>query len=125
MSQTIVKSFAILRKKPDMTTEAFRDHWQRVHGPLVARLPGLIRYVQYHVHSVPREGYQPQDDPIDGIVEAWFASAEAVQQLPTTPEYQAVLADERTFLARSDHFNHGLLVDETVEILPTLVNSSS
>lgn len=44
----MVKYFSLLRKKPNWTEEEFRYHWKHVHGPLLAKLPGLVKCVQYN-----------------------------------------------------------------------------
>jgi uncharacterized protein (TIGR02118 family) len=113
----MVKYFFILRRRRDMTAEEFHRHWKTVHGPLVARLPGLIRYFQHHVISIPRPEYKHEEEPVDGIVETWWESQESLVKAQSSPELQAVLADEKIFLGDSDHFVHTLHVTETVEIV--------
>lgn len=113
----MVKFFFILRRKPGLTSEEFRHYWKMVHGPIVAKLPGLVRYFQHHVSSVPRPEYAQDDAPIDGIVETWWESAEALQNVYTTAELQAVVADEPNFMGHSNHFVHTLQVLETVEVV--------
>lgn len=44
------KMIAFLHRRPDLTFDAFSDHWRSRHGPLaVARQPGFWRYVQNHL----------------------------------------------------------------------------
>jgi uncharacterized protein (TIGR02118 family) len=39
-----------VRRRPDLTHEAYSRHWRERHGPLaVARQPGFWHYVQNHV----------------------------------------------------------------------------
>ena len=113
----MVKFFFILRKKPGLSPEEFHRYWKEVHGPIVSRLPGLVRYFQHHVASVPRPEYAQEDAPIDGIVETWWESAEALEHVKTTPELQAVIADEPNFMGHSNHYVHTLHVFETVELI--------
>ncbi len=47
----MIKRFVILRRKPEMSVREFRDYWANVHGLLIAKIPGLIKYIQYHVRS--------------------------------------------------------------------------
>ena len=65
----MIKRFVILRRKSGMSVEEFRDYWQHVHGPLIARIPGLMKYIQYHVHSEISDNI---DSPIDGV--AYFSN---------------------------------------------------
>ena len=116
----MVKFFFILRKKPGLSTEEFHRYWKDTHGPIVARLPGLVRYLQHHVVSVSRPEYAQEDAPIDGIVETWWESPEALEHVRTTPELQAVIADEPNFMGHSNHHVHTLHVFETVELVDHL-----
>ena len=44
------KMIAFLHRRPDLTFDAFSDHWRNNHGPLaVARQPGFWHYVQNHL----------------------------------------------------------------------------
>ena len=44
------KMIAFLRRRADLTQEAFSQHWREHHGPLaVARQPGFWHYVQNHL----------------------------------------------------------------------------
>ncbi len=113
----MLKYFFILRKKPEMPAEEFHRYWKDVHGPIVAKLPGLIRYFQHHVVSVPRPEYQQTDAPVDGIVETWWESEEALVRAQSSPELAAVVADEPNFMGHSNHFVHTLFVSETVEVV--------
>ena len=41
---------AFLQRRPDLTRDAFSEHWRTRHGPLaVARQPGFWHYVQNHL----------------------------------------------------------------------------
>lgn len=113
----MVKCFVALRKKEGMSVEEFRNYWATTHAALVAKLPGLVKYTQHHVMSVPRGEYANQDDPIDGIVETWFESQEALFKLQGTPELEAVLKDELNFLGHSNHYVHTLLVVNSVDVV--------
>jgi len=113
----MIKYFFVLRRQPGMSSADFHKHWKNVHAPLVAKLPGLVRYFQHHVMSIPRPEYAQDDDPIDGIVETWWESEEALHKVQGSPELQAVLSDETRFMGHSTHYVHTLFVKETVEVL--------
>ncbi len=70
----MITRMGLLRKRDDLSAEAFRRHWREIHGPLAARLPGLRRYHQNHV--VDREqrgiGHARGSHDFDGISELWF-----------------------------------------------------
>lgn len=109
----MIKRFVILRRKPGMSIEDFRNYWQHLHGPLIAKIPGLLHYTQYHVTS---ELLDSTDEPIDGIAELWFESEEAQQRAYKTPEYEAVVKDEPNLFEMDSHFVHPVMADKIVKI---------
>jgi uncharacterized protein (TIGR02118 family) len=113
----MVKFFFVLRRKPGLSPEEFHTYWRETHGPIVARLPGLVRYVQHHVASVPRPEYSDDDPPIDGIVETWWESPEALANVQQSPELAAVVADEVHFMGHSNRNVHTLIVTESIEFV--------
>jgi uncharacterized protein (TIGR02118 family) len=67
------KMIAFLRRLPDLTQEAFGQHWRERHGPLaVARQPGFWHYVQNHLVERLSEG-SPE---WDGFGEIHYRSAD-------------------------------------------------
>lgn len=115
----MIKFFFILRKKPGITKEEFHAYWKNVHAPLVAKLPGLVRYTQHHVTTIPRPEYEQVEDPVDGIVETWWESQEALERVQKTPEFLAVVQDEPNFIRHSDHHIQTVIVTESVEVVGT------
>lgn len=109
----MVRRFVILRKKPEMTRQEFWDYWENIHGQLIAKIPGLIKYVQYHVTS---ELTDPLDDPIDGIAELWFESVEEQVRAYSTEEYKAVVNDEPNLFEMNSHFVHPVMTKKVVVV---------
>ena len=72
----MIVRMGLLRRKKGLPVDAFRSHWRDVHGPLAARLPGLLRYHQNHVVSSPEP--ISHMGAIDGISELWFEDAQAM-----------------------------------------------
>ena len=96
------KMVAFLKKRPDLSVDAFQAHWNAPHGRLGAAVPGARRYVQCHpLASSYRDGRTPL---WDGVAEVWFDSEEAMRSNADTPQYKAVLADEQNFLAENAKF---------------------
>jgi uncharacterized protein (TIGR02118 family) len=93
----MVKVVAIVRRKSGMTVEAFQEHWRTRHADVVARLPGLRRYVQSH--TLP-SGYGKGAPAWDGIAELTFDDTDALRALRGSAEQAAVDADEARFLER-------------------------
>jgi uncharacterized protein (TIGR02118 family) len=75
-----------------MSVADFQRYWLEVHGPMLAKLPFVRRYVQSH--PLP-QGYRKGELPFDGLVELWFDEPDGFRRIP--PE---VLADGDKFIAR-------------------------
>lgn len=108
----MIKRFVILRRKPGMSVKDFRKYWKTVHGPLIAKIPGLLKYVQYHVRSP-----NGINDPIDGIAELWFKSEADQQKAYQTTEYKNVVKDEPNLFQMDHDHIHPVMTDEIVEIV--------
>jgi uncharacterized protein (TIGR02118 family) len=92
-----VKLIAFLNRRPDLEPAAFRDYWRSTHGPLAAKVPGIVRYVQCHtIPGIYRAGREPI---FDGVPISWFRDAETLRASGSTPEYESVRRDEANFLA--------------------------
>jgi uncharacterized protein (TIGR02118 family) len=105
----MIKLVSVIRRRHDLDVAAFQDHWRNVHGPLVARLPGLLRYVQSH--TLP-SGYRKLTPAADGIAELWFDDTAALRALHGTAELSAVEEDEASFIDPAAHLR--LFIDEHV-----------
>jgi uncharacterized protein (TIGR02118 family) len=92
----MVKAVYMVARRPGLTIEQFQKHWLEVHGPLVARVPGLRRYVQNHA---VRAGYGVLPMTHDGFSELWFDDLASLQQAATTPQWLAARDDARTLFA--------------------------
>ncbi len=96
VNPSMVKYVAFARRKPGMDVEAYQAYWKEHHGPLAAKIPVVHRYVQSHLLL---SGYRSATTPAyDGIAETWFDDTNAMRVSQTTPEYQAVRADEPNFI---------------------------
>ncbi|MGH1492535.1 MAG: EthD family reductase [Acidimicrobiales bacterium] len=99
----------VIKRRPDLDVEAFQDHWLNNHGPIVARLPGLRRYVQSHTRL---GGYRRGDVAYDGIAELWFDDKEALAAITATEEFAAAKQDEANFIDTGNLIE--LVVDDHV-----------
>lgn len=110
----MIKRFVILRRKSGMTVEEFRHYWRNVHGPLIAKIPGVKKYVQYHVHS---EISDEEEQSIDGLAELWFDSKEAQKLAWQSKEYEAVVKDEPNLFRMDAKHIHPVMTDEIIHIV--------
>lgn len=95
----MIKRISLLTRKAEITRQAFSDYWLNVHGPLVRRLPNVIRYVQNHIvddahrHDLPSGG-----QAVDGFVEFWFEDVETMDATFATQEAKELFADGAKFI---------------------------
>lgn len=91
----MIKVVEIINRRTGLDVEAFQEHWLNRHGPIVARLPGLRRYVQSHTRL---GGYRRGHVAYDGIAELWFDDKDALAAIAATPEFTASKEDEPNFI---------------------------
>ena len=106
----MIRLVYLLRRREDMSLEAFQRYWRERHGPLVASVAsdlGVLRYVQSHALDDPlddalaqaRGGMEPR---YDGVAELWFASEAALGEAMATEAGEragaALLEDEARFI---------------------------
>lgn len=88
-----MKAIALLKKRDDLSFDAFAQHLMNEHVPFMRAVPGLERWsVNLAVH-----GEEPQ--PYDAVTEFWFADAEAFQTAMASEEVAAALQDGEAFVA--------------------------
>jgi uncharacterized protein (TIGR02118 family) len=101
----MLKFVYCVRRRPEMSPEAFRKYWLENHGPLVRSFATTLkarRYVQSHTLDNPllnAAAQQPRGTkpPYDGITELWWDSIEdlaAALQSPEGQEANRLLAED-------------------------------
>ena len=83
----LVKLVFCLKRQPGYTIEAAHRYWREEHGPIVAAIPGLVRYVQCHTIDAAYEFAEPR---WDGIAQLWLRDVAAVEQMLASPEFSEV-----------------------------------
>jgi len=105
----LVKLIYVLRRKPGMSREEFREYWEKRHavsGRERRSAINSVRYVQNHRIDTPVDALwrigRSQDEPFDGVVESWFESMSALEEALNSREGKAAmfaaLADEARFI---------------------------
>lgn len=98
-----------LRRRADLSHEAFLDYWFHQHAPLVrqyAKDIGLVKYAQSHglAHPLDKSLRESRGGPAayDGIAELFYKSPTALQDAMTEPAAREagriLLEDERRFI---------------------------
>ena len=91
-SPEMVKAIFMASKMPGLTLAEFFVHWEHVHGPLAAQVPGLRHYDQYH--AVPAS-YAAGMNTHDGWSELWFDDVSSLRAAVASPEWQALRGRRR------------------------------
>jgi uncharacterized protein (TIGR02118 family) len=78
----MIKFVYLVRRRPDISSEAFRKYWLENHGPLVKQYAGALRarrYVQSHTIDTRFNAIAQQvrgtAERYDGITEVWWDGA--------------------------------------------------
>jgi uncharacterized protein (TIGR02118 family) len=96
-----LKTLALIRRRADLTRDAFRAHYEDVHAPLAIAtlLDGTRRYVRHHLRA------EIFGEPAFDVVTAfWYpdvAAALAVQRRLDGPAGEAIARDEASFMDRA------------------------
>lgn len=94
----MIKFVYCVRRRPELTADAFRTYWLEQHGPLVRSFATALRakrYVQSHTldnAALNAAAQQPRGTkpPYDGITEVWWDSvADLAGSLQTAEGQQA------------------------------------
>ena len=97
----MIKSISLIRRKPGITHEEFKRHYEDVHVLLALQcLPGLKRYIRNYVAS---EALGCSAD-FDVMSEFWYASADDVKASLSFYRSQAgqvLRDDEELFMDRT------------------------
>jgi uncharacterized protein (TIGR02118 family) len=84
----MIKMIGTAYKRDDFTTEEFFRYWRDVHAPITAKAPGIRGYV---VSEVVRKFHGDLD--VDGFVELWWDSEEALDEAMGSPEEETAWND--------------------------------
>jgi uncharacterized protein (TIGR02118 family) len=92
----MIKTMALLSRKPGVTSEQFDAHWHHPHGdPLSLAIDTLRHYVQS-----TRKDVEPvsSEATYDGIAEVWLDDVETAAGLTEHPKFAAAQADQINFM---------------------------
>jgi uncharacterized protein (TIGR02118 family) len=93
----MINAINLLKRRQDLSGDEFQQYWRSRHADVIAKLPGVRRYVQSH----PLLDICGDDDPVyDGVAELWADDSQAFRVIGASDAYIAVQADEENFLDR-------------------------
>ena len=105
----MIKLVFCLRRRSDLSREAFQRYWRKTHAPLVASVAETLNIRRYHqLHTVddsingPIQASRGGPGSYDGVAELWWDSLESLAAPGQTEEGRAagamLLEDERRFI---------------------------
>ncbi|GKY87740.1 EthD family reductase [Sinisalibacter aestuarii] len=101
----MIQRFSCLQRRSDISQGRFSQHWRDIHGPLAAKVPGLLRYQQNHVVDASQMVKHSRGGAeVDGFAQLWFADEAAMKQASSTPEYRAAFSDLPEFTASMSQY---------------------
>ncbi|MDX1570025.1 MAG: EthD domain-containing protein [Xanthomonadales bacterium] len=95
----MVKLIVAVKRRADMSPEAFHEYWRTTHASKVRSIPAAERYIRRYVqcHTIPA-AYAEGEVAFDGAVELWFDSVADQQAFFSDPDYlREVQPDESRF----------------------------
>jgi uncharacterized protein (TIGR02118 family) len=93
----MVKVFALIPRRPDITHDQFHEHWSTTHADHAKRITTLQRYVQSHRIDPGVDGLE--DSIYEGIAEVWFVDFATAAGMGEDPNYtNYAQADEPNFI---------------------------
>jgi uncharacterized protein (TIGR02118 family) len=93
----MMRRMTLLRRRPDISREAFSAQWAGPHAVIAKAYRGLAKYTQNHV--VERLDDAPRDTfGADGMAELWFENAGALTAALGSDVADRLIEDEPRFL---------------------------
>ncbi|MCC6306286.1 MAG: EthD family reductase [Rhodobacteraceae bacterium] len=104
----VVKRMSLIRRIPGLSDADFRREWLGVHSGMMKQWPDVLGYNQNLVvdryFRSNTESATPDEVPVDGIVEIWFASDARMKAAHAAPIVAATMAHAREFLSEITPF---------------------
>ncbi|NQT71212.1 MAG: EthD domain-containing protein [Chloroflexi bacterium] len=97
----MIKTIALLKRKPGLSREEFVEHYEDVHVPLIMKhSTGLNKYVRNHILALA----ESEEAEYDCITELWYEDMEAFKSSVNvwgTEAGKVIINDENRFIDRS------------------------
>ena len=91
-----MKTIVLFQRRPDLSRDAFRDHYETRHAPLAIRHVHFRKYVRNHVIA-------PANAEFDALSEFWPVDPAFAATVATSPAGAILREDEAKFMA-ADRF---------------------
>jgi uncharacterized protein (TIGR02118 family) len=101
----MIKTLALIRRRPGLSREAFARHYEEVHVPLAIEcLPTLMGYVRNHLLAAPDESPDPEPPGFDCLTEFRYPSGEGLREAIARLQSEAgreIREDEFAFMDKA------------------------
>jgi hypothetical protein len=106
MTAAVHKILLFMKRRPDLSVEAFRAYYENHHAPLAATYSrGISRYVRRYLDPQPHPETGAFTDGPDVITELWFDDEQVYRAtlgyLTTSLMPEAIVADEANLFDRA------------------------
>ena len=103
---TTYKILMFMKRRPDLSVEAFRDYYENHHAPFCEKYSAaLSRYIRRYVEPLTHPETGPWEPPFDVITELWFDDEGLFQgtldYITSSIMPDEVVADEKNLFDRS------------------------
>lgn len=92
----VLKNIEFVNRRRDMTPESFHQYWWKVHGPIAAGIPQVVRYEQ---NQLAADSYVAGEPRFDGLAVTWFRSTAEMREAVNTAAFRDAALDEPNFLS--------------------------
>jgi hypothetical protein len=106
MTGQTYKILLFMKRRPDISVEAFRSYYETQHAPLCERYSrNVTRYIRRYVEPQPHPETGPGEFSFDVITELWFDDEATYKNtlayITTTIMPDEIIADEKNLFDRT------------------------
>ncbi|MAC59619.1 MAG: ethyl tert-butyl ether degradation protein EthD [Novosphingobium sp.] len=105
MADQTYKILLFMKRRPDISVEAFRDYYESKHAPLAEKYSsGVSRYIRRYIDPQPHPETGEFTDGPDVITELWFDNEETYRgtlaYITTSLMPDEIIEDEKNLFDR-------------------------
>lgn len=95
----MIKLLVAVKRRPDLSPEAFQHHLRVNHAAVIKACPASARYLRRYVQSFPLDvTFRGDTQPFDAAAELYFDSIDDMHAFFSDPDYlETVRPDEKRF----------------------------
>jgi len=106
MADQTYKILLFMKRRPDISVEAFRDYYESKHAPLAEKYSsGVSRYIRRYIDPQPHPETGEFTDGPDVITELWFDNEETYRgtlaYITTSLMPDEIIEDEKNLFDRT------------------------